>query len=70
MEKKNLLEIKDLVVQYRVDESIVEAVNGIKEDLGRVFDIVQSNAAASQECSAMVRELSEQARMLDQLSKT
>ena len=48
----------------------LEAVNGIKEDLGRVSDIVQSNAAASQECSAMVRELSEQARMLDQLSKT
>ena len=48
----------------------LEAVNRIKEDLGRVSDIVQSNAAASQECSAMVRELSEQARMLDQLSKT
>ena len=51
-------------------EAQLEAVNGIKEDLGRVSDIVQSNAAASQECSAMVRELSEQARMLDQLSKT
>lgn len=50
-------------------EAQLEAVNGIKEDLGRVSDIVQSNAAASQECSAMVRELSEQARMLDQLSK-
>ena len=51
-------------------EAQLEAVNGIKEDLGRVSDVVQSNAAASQECSAMVRELSEQAHMLDQLSKT
>ena len=34
MEKKNLLEIKDLVVQYRVDESIVEAVNGINLEIG------------------------------------
>ena len=51
-------------------EAQLEAVNGIKEDLGRVSDVVQSNAAASQECSAMVRELSEQAHMLDQLRKT
>ena len=51
-------------------EAQLEAVNGIKEDLGRVSDVVQSNAAASQECSAMVRVLSEQAHMLDQLSKT
>ncbi|MGO5028594.1 methyl-accepting chemotaxis protein [Candidatus Agathobaculum pullicola] len=47
----------------------LDAVNGIKEDLQRVSDVVQSNAAASQQCSAMVRELSEQAHMLDKLSK-
>ena len=44
-------------------------VNSIKDDLGVVSGIVQSNAAASQECSAMVRELSEQAHRLDHLSK-
>lgn len=47
----------------------LDAVNGIKEDLQRVSDVVQSNAAASQQCSAMVRELSSQAHMLDKLSK-
>ena len=50
-------------------DSQMNAVNSIKEDLGVVSGIVQSNAAASQECSAMVRELSEQALRLDHLSK-
>ena len=49
--------------------SQLSAVNGIKEDLEQVSGIIQSNAAASQECSAMVRELSEQAQRLDRLSK-
>ncbi len=50
-------------------ESQMNSVNSIKDDLGVVSGIVQSNAAASQECSAMVRELSEQAHKLDDLSK-
>ncbi len=50
-------------------DSQMNAVNSIKDDLGVVSGIVQSNAAASQECSAMVRELSEQAHKLDRLSK-
>ena len=51
-------------------DSQLRAVNGIKDDLEQVSGIVQSNAAASQECSAMVRELSAQAQRLDLLSKT
>ena len=47
----------------------LEAVNGIKADFGWASDIVQSNAAVSLKCSVMVREFSEQARMLDQVSK-
>ncbi len=50
-------------------DSQMSAVNRIKDDLGVVSGIVHSNAAASQECSAMVRELSEQALQLDRLSK-
>ena len=59
---------QSLPISERTTEQL-ETVNSIKEGLGRVSAIIQSNAA-SQRCSAMVWEISEQVRMLDQLSKT
>lgn len=47
MENKKLLEVRDLVVEYRTDERLVQAVNGISLDLapGETFGLVGETGA-------------------------